>query len=328
MIFVPAHRAFSIDAWRCKEIRTDTVPALSLWIIKAQVGIAYFFGGIAKLNPDWLIRGEPIRWFLSQKTDFPIIGSLFNQEWMVYVFGYSAVLLDLLVVPFLLWHKTRWYAFGIAVAFHLLNAELFKIGIFPWFMIVATLLFFPPHWPRAVLSYLKKRNISTTAHQQSIQQSHKWSSKQRTIIILVMIFFIFQVTVPLRHYLYPGTAGWTGEGEYFSWHMKLNVRAHTNVEFYATDLQSDTTKRVIPKDITPLQLEKMSGRPDMMLMYSHHIADLYRDQSIEDVEVRVKTLMSLNERELQMLIDPDVDLAAQPRTLLPATWIIPLEPLS
>jgi len=36
-------------------------------------------------------------------------------------------------------------------------------------------------------------------------------------------------------------------------------------------------------------------------------------------------MMSLNYREPQLLIDPTVNLAAEPETLLPKYWIMPLE---
>jgi len=281
----------------------------------------------SKLNRDWLFRAEPLRTWMADKTDFPLIGSFFQEEWAVLSFNYSSVLLDLLIVPFLLWRKTRWYAIGIAISFHLLNSQLFNIGIFPWFMIAATLLFLSPDWPRRALSYfLKKRNVDTTkAHKQGIYASHKWSSRQRTIIILLMIYFIVQLGVPLRHYLYPGNNQWTGEGAHFSWHMRLNIKASAPMEFHVIVPASGETFQVYPKDITTWQSSKMHNRPDMILMYSHHMADVFSEQGYGEVEVRVKTLMSLNGREPQQLIDPTVDLAAQPRTLLPATWILPLE---
>src|SRR5687767_11157820 len=54
LVFLPANRAVSLDALLSRKIRSDTVPAWALWVLRAQVGIAYFFGGIAKLNSDWL----------------------------------------------------------------------------------------------------------------------------------------------------------------------------------------------------------------------------------------------------------------------------------
>ena len=73
MIFIPAHRAVSFDARLCPGIRSDTAPAWALGLLAAQVGIAYFYGSLAKLNGDWL-QGEPMRMWLANKTDFPVIG--------------------------------------------------------------------------------------------------------------------------------------------------------------------------------------------------------------------------------------------------------------
>jgi len=42
MIFIPAHRAAPLDAlWR-PSIRSQTAPAWALWVLRAQIGIAYF----------------------------------------------------------------------------------------------------------------------------------------------------------------------------------------------------------------------------------------------------------------------------------------------
>ncbi len=149
LIFVPAHRAASIDAMIRPKLRSATTPIWALSLLAGQVGIVYFFGGIAKINRDWL-RGEPMRDWLASRTDFPVIGSLFTEEWMVYLFSYGGLLLDVLAVPLLLWRHTRAGAFAFLVLFHLMNVRLFSIGIFPWFAIVATTLFFPPDWPRCL----------------------------------------------------------------------------------------------------------------------------------------------------------------------------------
>ena len=111
LIFIPANRSFSLDAKLHPEIRSDTAPAWTLWLFLAQISIVYFYGGIAKLNGDWL-QGEPMRAILGQRTAFPIFGPLFSEEWVVYLFSYGGLLFDLFVVPLLLWRKTRLYAMG------------------------------------------------------------------------------------------------------------------------------------------------------------------------------------------------------------------------
>lgn len=72
----------------------------------------------------------------------------------------------------------------------------------------------------------------------------------------------------------------------------------------------------------------MATRPDMIQQFGHHIAELMREEGYSNVEVRVLTRTSLNGRAAQALIDPTIDLAAIPRSLKPADWIMPLkEPL-
>lgn len=36
------------------------VPACAIWLLRAQIAIVYFFGGVAKLNLDWL-QSYPLR---------------------------------------------------------------------------------------------------------------------------------------------------------------------------------------------------------------------------------------------------------------------------
>jgi hypothetical protein len=102
-----------------------------------------------------------------------------------------------------------------------------------------------------------------------------------------------------------------------------------DVRFFATDPISNRTWEVNPREyLTRRQLRKMATRPDMILQFSHYLAGELRQEGFDQIEVRAKVMASLNGRKPQPLIDPTVNLAAQPRTLLPAAWIVPLkEPL-
>ena len=108
--------------------------------------------------------------------------------------------------------------------------------------------------------------------------------------------------------------------------MKLRDKETTEAVFYVTDPINGKTWSIDPNDeLTSRQVDKMATRPDMILQYSHHIADELRQQGYDEIEVRAWVMVSLNGREPQLLIDPSVNLAAQPRTLLPNTWIMPLK---
>src|SRR5690606_31415103 len=104
MIFLPLDCAGSVDAWLWPKMRRATAPAWTLWLLRFQVGVAYTFGGIAKLNSDWL-RGEPMRNWLAERW-----GQMPSETWVLF-FSWGGALFDLLIVPALLWHRTRIPAF-------------------------------------------------------------------------------------------------------------------------------------------------------------------------------------------------------------------------
>jgi Vitamin K-dependent gamma-carboxylase, lumenal domain/HTTM domain len=257
---------------------------------------------------------------------------------MVYFFSYGGLLFDLLIVPFMLWRRTRLVAFGIALAFHLTNSQLFNIGIFPWFAIVATTLFFSPSWPRRFVGSL--RGLWQSPWQPALERGDEEQEtreeaasgvptrlrrRQWIAVSLSGIFFAVQLLVPLRHFLYQGNVSWTQEGHRFAWHMMLRSTKGEAI-FYATDPVSGRSWTIAPKDyLSARQAVHVVLFPDMALQFSHAIAKSLRAQGYEQIEVRATVVASLNGREPQHLIDPTVDLAKQPRTLAPASWIVPLE---
>ncbi|QDT65716.1 HTTM domain-containing protein [Calycomorphotria hydatis] len=143
MCFLPANRAFSIDAKLWPSIRSATVSQWVITLLRLQVGLAYFFGGVAKCNPDWL-SGLPMQMMLLENDDFPLVRSFFGEPEVALFFAYSGLLLDLFIVPALWWKPTRIPALLAAAGFHIMNDMLFRIGIFPWFMLAATLILWPP----------------------------------------------------------------------------------------------------------------------------------------------------------------------------------------
>lgn len=320
LCLLPAHAAFSVDARRFPKLRSDTVPAWTIWILRAQLTIVYFYGGLAKINADWL-AGQPMQIWMSERTDFPLIGGLFTEMWMVYFMSYSGLLLDLFIAPALLWKPTRSVAFALITLFHVMNSQLFPIGIFPWFMIVATTIYFPTSWPRRVLAWLGWDSEASAERSWPLPTL----TRQNLIVAALAVYFAIQILVPFRHFLYPGDASWSEEGHLFAWRMKLREK-RGRIEFFIKDPADGTVLKHDPKEYVPAwQLRVMSFSPDMIHQYAFYLAEQMRAEGKPNVEVRVRCAQSLNGRRPQWLIDPEVDLAAQPRNWKPAPWILPLE---
>ncbi len=311
---VPANRCFSVDARLRPRIASRTVPAWSVWLLRFQVAVPYVFGGIAKLNPDWL-AGEPLGTWLAGSTDTPLIGPLLDQPWAGRAFSLGGLAFDLAVVPLLLWRRTRLVAFGAVALFHLTNAYLFSIGVFPWLMIAATLVFFPPDWPRRLLP----ERLQRPPERRAAPPLGRWAAG------LLAVYVAVQVLAPLRHLLYAGPVSWTEEGHNFAWHMKLRDKdGHGEMRFQLVDRQSGETWVVEPSEaLEAWQAADLATRPDMILSYAHHLAESWRRRG-HDVEVYAWSEVSLNGRRPQLLVDPRVDLATRRHSLLPADWILPL----
>lgn len=318
---VPASRSFSVDARLRPGKQEDSVPAWSIWLLRAQFEIVYIYAGIVKINSDWL-QLEPLSMWLASRADMPVIGSLFLQDWSIAVAGYGIILLHIVGAPLLLWKKTRLFIFILYSCFHVLNHFVFSIGIFPWMTLFATLIFFDPDWPKQ----LWRSCGGTVAPIQRALVQLPAPGTRLLILSALGAWLAYQVLMPLRHVLYPGNVSWTEEGHRYAWQMKLRDKKGSAV-FHVRDPASGKTWTVYADEhLTDRQARKMSTRPDMILQFAHYLAAYWQEQEgIENVEVRVESRVSLNGRAKALMIDPDVDLAAIERSLGHAAWIKPLQ---
>jgi hypothetical protein len=150
------------------------------------------------------------------------------------------------------------------------------------------------------------------------------SASQKLVAGLLAAYLAFQLLFPLRHYLYPGNVSWTEEGHNFAWHMKLRTKVGEAL-FTITHPASGQTWTINPKDyLKSHQLMKMTTKPELLLQFADYLAEEKRREGYENVEVRARVMVSLNGREPQLLIDPNVDLVKEEIGLLPTRWIEPL----
>lgn len=101
------------------------------------------------------------------------------------------------------------------------------------------------------------------------------------------------------------------------------------LRYYLTDAETGVTQQAdIRQLLNPEQQIKFAKDPLMILDLAHGLAAESLWRTGKQTEVRALVLASLNGRNPQLLIDPAVDLAAQPSFAFHRSWIIPLhEPL-
>jgi hypothetical protein len=192
MIFIPAHRHFSMDVLRKPQLWVSHVPRWTVLIFQLQLGLVYFYAGVAKLNPDWLLDAMPLRYWLPAHTHLPLIGPLFDKLWVAYLFCWFGAFYDLTIPFFLSWRKSRLVAYATVVVFHALTAVLFQIGMFPYIMIVSTLIFFSENFHKKLLSWFRSAlRINTPV------------INSTAIIILACISFCTAIVSAMAFYVVP-----------------------------------------------------------------------------------------------------------------------------
>ncbi len=329
LIVMPASTIWSVDAWRTSSGTHAMVPSWTVNLLRFQLAVVYVFAGLAKMNADWLLDAQPLRLWLAARSDFPVVGSLFSQLWVAYAFSWFGAAYDVTIVGFLLWSRTRAVAYVTVVLFHLMTAALFPIGMFPWIMIAATTIFFPPDWPRRWVVSPKRdarrrtdttgllwRPASTFARS---APADRRSLGEGWLAGPLAVYVAIQIALPLRAYWPGADPEWTGRGFNFSWRVMLAEKSGFT-EFTVDDPTSARRWRVQPREFVTARQELMMGQdPYMVRALARYIADDYRARGIANVRVRADSFATLNGRPVQRLIDPSVDLAAP----LSAEWIVP-----
>lgn len=326
MVVLPLNCNVSVDAWLRPKLLSQTLPRWCLWVLLFHIAVPYFYGGIAKLNADWML-GQPMGIMLSRQADFPVLGPWLAWGPAKYLFSWFGILFDLLVVPALIWKKTRVFAYLLSVAFHLSNSVLFSIHIFPWFMIVGTTLFFEPDWPRRVLTNGFSNAVTAAKAVTGNPEltTWYWTPKRRLIVASMLIYVVFHAIWPLRHNLYPGDASWNERGHLFAWRMMLRGK-ETGIGFALRDpLNGQVTNVDHAQFLAAEQAQKFPRDPEMILHMAHFLAEQFEKSAGRRPEVYALALTSLNGRKPQFIVDPNTDLAAEPRGIFwHRTWVPPL----
>lgn len=306
---VPAERVASLDRWRRPTLSAQ-VPFWCVAVFRLQLALVYFYGAVAKLNPDWL-AGEPMLSSLRDgSTMLPAFAAAIPPEVIAYGIAYAGIAIDAALPLLLLLPSLQWLGFPLAIAFHVLNAIFLHIGVFSWLMIGAVTIFFAPDWPRRWLG----------PHTQIADAEAR---PRGLVLCLLGVYVLLQILFPLRHWLYPGDVAWTEEGHRFAWRMKLRGKT-SELTIRARDPRTGETWRIDPRaDLIPRQQLKLAMFPDILLQYVHHHRDRLRAAGVPAPQIFVDWQCSVNGAAPQPLVDPHVDLAAVERTWRPATWILP-----
>ena len=325
MIFLPLNASFSIDAY-FKKKSYRLVPNWTIDAIKVMLTIVYLYAGLAKINSDWLLKAMPLKIWLPSKYDLPLLGeNLMQQDWFHYAMSWSGMLYDLLIPFLLLYKRTRIFAFILVVFFHVFTRVLFPIGMFPYVMIISTLIFFDSNFHKKIISVLRMTIHRLLKLKNEIVINEVYPLVNRKIsLTIVFLFLSVQLLFPFRYLTYPGELFWTEEGYRFSWRvMLIEKMGYTN--FKIVDSETNNYFYVDNQDfLTPLQEKQMSFQPDFILEYAHYLGDHFKKQGHKNIQVFAESYVALNGRLSQPFINKSIDLYKEKESWKHKNWILPL----
>jgi vitamin K-dependent gamma-carboxylase len=290
LLLIPANNALALGNKKKKRKPTQM---WHLRLIQFQFVAVYFFGGVAKLNGDWLIHHEPMSTLLTSNG--------MHSEGLVAFLCYSGLIFDLLIGFLLLIKPTRYIALIAALLFNITNHFLFDdINIFPFLMMASLVIFFElEKWPG--FSKLSKEHVT------------KIGKKSNRVLVLVSVYVIIQLVLPLRHYFIPGSVDWTGEGQRFAWRMKIQARKSLECEFAIFDLKNKTIYPVnLDNHIHELQQNQMIHYPRMVQDFAHYLEqDAKENHRIRKSMIKAKIKVKFNQRDSVEMLSPDYDLVEE-----------------
>lgn len=276
--------------------------AWKLKYLMILTGVVYFYSGLSKISVDWIIRLEPISTILSN-TEGSILPKFMQQilrnNVFVSIAAYSIIVVEIFAYPLLKSKYLRWPTYLFLGAFHILNLIILPIGAFPLLMLLLNTLFL--------------FNFKPT--------SFKETSKTPLFLTATAIIF-FQLIIPLKQYIYKYDKLWTEQGKRLTWHMMTEYKDCSCSFFIYSNNQLE---RVINQkdfpDVSDYQARSICRRPNLILMYAHHLGENYKN---DNPSIYCNCFMSLNNRERQLYVHPKIDLLKEKSKAIQSyDWIIP-----
>lgn len=114
----------------------------------------------------------------------------------------------------------------------------------------------------------------------------------------------------------------------FSWQMMLR-RHSIFAHFYIVDPNTGREVSVRPQDFLDLdQLKRMGWNPDRLIQFARYLVSTNFTMGPAPLKIETRLFVSVNGRKPQLFIDPNVDLAAEPRHFGRPKWLLEIhEPL-
>lgn len=278
--------------------------ALGLLMLRLQMVVPYFFGGVSKfINADWR-SGETASMILT--ANFPDTPGLLV---LAPLMTWGGLLFDITIGFLLFVPKIRSFVFVAALIFNLANYMLFNIDVFPLVMLGGCILF------AGTVQGDKKGHISMT-----------WLHSAFVVRAIAGFYLFIQLILPLRHFIISGDVFWTGEGYMMGWNM-IDSLKRNSISFIVSDHNNKLRYELAAEDhLTARQRGTLARFPEFAPQAARHIASKATLWNIEHPEVAVVIEVSKNGRPFLPVTYADLNLTeSRSKVLQHDKWIIATE---
>ncbi|MFT4697699.1 MAG: vitamin K-dependent gamma-carboxylase [Flavobacteriaceae bacterium] len=341
MIFINADNKYSVKSILSKNENLNFIPAWNKYLLIFLISLPYIFGGIAKLSPNWLNTDLPQIIIDSSRGN--ILNSLFSDRFLDLFITYGGIIYDLLIVFILLNKRTRIIGVILVLIFNLTNNFILfnDIGIFPFFMICSTILFFNTSKVSRFLERLFSKKVNTeeldefeeSVEEVKIEETEnppelKWNVSRRLVSFLLILFMIFHLAMPFRYLLYTDNPEWTGIASRYSWRMKMQSKEITDFKVTMTDkLSGDVMDIDIAPFLTTNQAAHIAEDPYNVIYLAKYLKQkALKKYAKVDPIIHIDLKVKFNGLPTQAMFPPTLELTQiNEKNYTDDSWMLPLK---
>jgi vitamin K-dependent gamma-carboxylase len=302
LLILPGNRPGLAGLLNKKHTSCPSIPYWYYQLFKGLLILVYFAGGLVKLNLDW-VTGKTMAFAFAESLVYKEERHWINYDFLPVLYSWLGLIFDLAIGFLLVYSRTRIFGIIALLAFHLINAFTLDIGVFPWFMMMAVILFIEPDKFDQFLNRIKIAT-NTTGH----------LATSRLLRNFIVVFIAIQLLLPPRHLFIRGNVDWTGEGAFFAWRMKAASRKLTYFKISMFDKQTgkELTSSVYLK---PSQIRALYRAPAYLLFVRDHLLRK-QNRTTANTMMYAQIHLSMNGHSPKPLVDSMVDLCQAKHKLL------------
>ncbi|CAG2164247.1 unnamed protein product [Oppiella nova] len=262
---------------------------------------------------------------------------LSNESIDFYVVHLGGFMFDLTIGFFLVWNKSRFFAYFFCLLFNSMNSRIFSIGMFPYMMISVMPVFSAYDWPKQVINLLKSKclpsiqtvpkkrqnKLKNDKTKKDNEKRKKLSTKEKITLTSIFIYLLTQLFLPHSHWITKGYNTWTNGLYGYSWDMMVHNWKHIHTRVTVVD---KSMRKFYLNPQTWTKSMRWSHHSDMVKQYAMCAQKrLIRDFNITEPSIYIDSWISLNGRFAQRVYDPRVNLVtAEWSAFKRPDWVLPI----